>query len=99
MTYTITLVDLPDATEAQKAELVRLYRDMFERIVGGADKVVSTWLAVQEEASAQSSSTIEPRLGGSTGRWELAAAMARRTALETWPGDSSNAQFEFSVAQ
>ena len=99
MTYHIELVDLPGASDAQKTEFVRLYREMLERLLGGADKVVPTWLAMQAEIDAQKQSTLEATLGGAVGRWDLFSVMARNAALEAWDGDKTKAQFEFSIAQ
>lgn len=99
MTYHIALSHLPGASDEQKDALVSVYREMFERLLGGADKVVPAWLAAQAEIEAQRESTLEPRLGGATGRWDLFASMARRSALETWTGESEDARFEFSLIQ
>lgn len=99
MTYHIVLTHLAGASDEQKDALVRVYREMLERLLGGADKVVPTWLAAQAEIEAQRQSTLEPMLGGASGRWDLFAAMARRSALETWTGESDDARFEFNLIQ
>ncbi len=98
MTYHINL-ELSGASNEQKTAMVAAYREMLERLLGGADKVVPAWLAAKAEEEAQRQSTLEPTLGGATGRWDLFTTMAREAAFKDWSGDRKDASFEFVLAQ
>ena len=97
MSYYIQLNGLDGATPEQQADIVRTYRETFERVIGDPSQVVATWQALQAEIEMARESTLEPQMGGVSSRWDLATAMARRVALEQWPGNSDKAQFEFSL--
>ncbi len=100
MSYTVTLVDLENATDADRQALEKNFRAMLEQLLGGPEGVVAAWQAAAAAREAEKEATFttdQVTLGGPISRWDLMSTVAQRTAFEGWLGTPGDARFEVSV--
>ena len=96
MSYTVTLVDLPNVSDTDKKAMEQKYRLTIEPVLGGPDGVAAAWRACEAARQAEKDSTVtvpQLTLGGPISRWDLMHAMATRSAFEEWQGTPGDAQF------
>jgi hypothetical protein len=96
MSYTVTLVDLPNVSDTDKQAMEQKYRLTIEQVLGGPDGVAAAWRACEAARQAEKDSTVtvpQLTLGGPISRWDLMHAMATRSAFEEWQGTPGDAQF------
>ena len=96
MSYTVTLIDLDSASDADKQVLEAKFRTMIEKVLGGPDGVAAAWQACEAARLAEKDATFTTQqvtLGGPISRWDLMHAMATRMTFEDWNGTPGDAQF------
>ena len=91
MSYTVTLVDLPNVSDIDKQAMEQKFRLTIESVLGGPDGVAAAWRAC--EVARQAETVPQLTLGGPISRWDLMHAMATRAAFEEWQGTPGDAQF------
>ncbi len=100
MSYTVTLVDLPNISDTDKLALEQTFRRTIEQVLGGPDGVAAAWRvceAARQDEKDSTTSVPQLTLGGPISRWDLMHAMATRSAFETWQGTPGEAQFIVKV--
>ncbi|MGE0332107.1 MAG: hypothetical protein AB7P37_15620 [Ramlibacter sp.] len=96
MSYTVTLVDLPNVADADRQAMEQTFRHTIEQVLGGPDGVAAAWRACEVARQAEKNSTVtvpQLTLGGPISRWDLMHAMATRAAFEAWQGTPGDARF------